>query len=106
MWEVASSLQAIREPASAGVHLPWLRGLRHSLRELDLSTALALLPLRGFTPDFLAPPPTGPLTDFATEIERMRRTPPSVVRSDIEEFRRAHPRTKVAERFLRQPKRE
>ena len=106
MWEVAASLQAIREPAGAGVHLPWLRGLGDRLRELDLSTALALLPLRGFTPDFLAPPPTGPLTDFATEIERMRATPPQVVRSDIETFRRAHPRTKVAERFLRRPAHE
>src|SRR3954453_360439 len=84
MWEVVASLRRLRDPAGAGIHLPWIHGLRDGrLKDVDLSVALRVTPPRGYVPDFLNPPPSTPLTRFEDEIELVRATKPQHVRNDL-----------------------
>ena len=83
MWEVVSSLRLLRDPSRGALHLPWLEDVRLRLAGLDLGPALSLLPPDGYIPDFLTPPPTGPLATFEEELERMRGTATAQVRHDM-----------------------
>jgi DNA-binding transcriptional ArsR family regulator len=93
MWELVRSLQALRDPASAALHLPWLRTLSGRLGDLDLRPAVALVPPRGFSPDFLTPPPSSPLGDVAEDLAALRATTAAQVRRDMEFFDRSHGNT-------------
>jgi DNA-binding transcriptional ArsR family regulator len=84
MWELITSLRVLRDPDRAAVHLPWVREALPIARELDLDGALALTPPEGYMPDFITPPPTGPLASFEEEIERVCATPRAQVLTDIE----------------------
>src|SRR5215217_3097945 len=59
VWELMRSLAAFRDPATAGLHVPWLRALSGRLGGIALEPAVALIPPRGYAPDFLTPPPAG-----------------------------------------------
>src|SRR4051812_45806600 len=84
MWEAVASLRVLLDPARGALHLPWLTELRDGrLRELDLRATAALVPPRGYIPDFLTPPPTGPLVDFEEELEAVRSTSAEQVRNDL-----------------------
>src|SRR4051812_10269351 len=89
MWEVVASLRRLRAPADAGIHLPWIAGLRDSgaLQGVDLATALPLTPPVGYAPDFLTPPPSTPLARFEDEIELVRATSPAQVHNDMRLYR-------------------
>src|SRR4051794_23395231 len=89
MWEAVASLRLLLDPARGAVHLPWITELRDGrLRDVDLGAAAALLPPRGYIPAFLTPPPTGPLVEFAEELDAVRRTPPAQIRRDLAIFLR------------------
>ena len=75
----------LRVPAWHALHLPWVRATRAMVADLDLSELFALVPVRGPTADFLAPPPTSPLPEFAAELEVVRRTPPDRVAAELAE---------------------
>jgi Helix-turn-helix domain len=79
LWELVLSLIVLQAPAQHSLHLPWVRAARHRLADLDLSELFALVPTHGDTADFLTPPPTSPLPDLATELDRLRHTPPDLV---------------------------
>lgn len=83
LWELVSSLRTLRDPARQAVHLPWIKAVRPQLRELDLSELFALVPVTGYLPDFLTPPPETPLPDFAAEWERLRATPPATAADEV-----------------------
>ena len=57
MWEAIRSLAALRDPSTAALHLPWLRGLSGRLGGIALEPVVALIPPRGYAPDFLTPRP-------------------------------------------------
>lgn len=80
LWELVASLRTLRDPARQAVHLPWMRAVRPRLRSLDLTELLALVPVEGYFPDFLTPPPETSMPDFATELERLRSTVPETAR--------------------------
>jgi DNA-binding transcriptional ArsR family regulator len=84
LFEATASLRALQDPASASIHLPWIREARERTRGLELDLLHALVPGRGYHPDFIAPPPASPLPDVAEEIERVRRTPAAQVRKELE----------------------
>ena len=105
LWELVRSLTALRDPSTAALHLPWLRGLSGRLEGLDLRGAVVLVPPRGYTPDFLTPPPAGPLGDIDEELARLRATPAAQIRTDIAVFQRQHPHP-AAEAWLERPRRE
>jgi hypothetical protein len=81
--EAVMSLIVLRAPAAHSLHLPWVRATRPLVAHLDLSELFALVPVRGDTADFLTPPPTSPLPDFAEELEAVRATPPERVAAEL-----------------------
>lgn len=83
LFEAVMSLIVLRSPASHSLHLPWVRATRPLVAGLDLSELFALVPVRGPTADFLAPPPASPLPDFAEELEQVRATPPDRVAAEL-----------------------
>ena len=107
MWEAIRSLGALQDPAAAALHLPWLRSLSGRLGEIALEPVLALIPPRGYMPDFLTPPPIGPLGRIEDDLEALRRTPVRQIRHDIELFCAQHPRSRISDGvWLEHPRRE
>ena len=90
MWELLSSLRALRDPASGALHLPWVEEVRGKLADLDLLPLLALLPPEGYIPDFFTPPPTSPVARFEDELERVRETPIAQVKKELAIFAGQH----------------
>src|SRR6266540_2923157 len=72
------------EPQRQVHHLPWLRQVQPDLARLDLAPLLALQPHIGYTPDFLSPPPQGPLAGFAHELDRVQATPLDQVARELD----------------------
>jgi len=90
LWEAVYSVRALQAPARRAVHLPWVRQTRELIRQLpDRDLLQALVPPRGYLPDFLSPPPASPLPSLAAELAELRSTPSARVRNDLE---RAYPR--------------
>ena len=83
LFEATASVQALRDPSSASIHVPWVREARERTRGLELGLLHALVPGQGYHPDFIAPPPETPLPDIAAEIERVRDTPADQVRKEL-----------------------
>ena len=103
MWELAHSLQALRDPSRAAIHLPWLRSLSGRLGDLDLKPIVALVPPRGYTPDFLTPPPGGPLGEIEDELAAVAATPAETVRAELEVFARVSGAAEIAAPWLAEP---
>ncbi len=105
MSELVLSLIAWRDPSYAALHVPWLRSLSGRLDGLALERAVLLTPGRGYTPDFLAPPPAGPLGSIEDDLAALRATPMARVRDEMKLFRSQHPRADVSA-WLQDPRRE
>ena len=103
--ELTHSLLAWRDPSHAALHVPWLRSLSGRLDGLELERAVLLRPERGYSPDFLAPPPAGPLGSIADDLAFLRATPVARIRDEIELFQSQHPRADVRA-WLEHPRRE
>lgn len=103
MWELVRSLVALRDPSTAALHVPWLRSLSGRLGGIALEPAVALIPPRGYAPDFLTPPPAGPLGDVEQDLAALRATPVEQIRHDMELFRSEHPRSPVAAEWPADP---
>ncbi len=106
MWELITGLRALRDPARAAQHLPWVTATLPIARELDLAGALALTPTEGYMPDFLTPPPTNPLAVFEEELERVRSTSPEQVRTDIAMLKADGRTAPVLDDFVANPRAE
>jgi DNA-binding transcriptional ArsR family regulator len=83
LFELQASVTVLRAPGVRSVHLPWVREARRRLQGFDYAMLDALLPDRGYAPDFFAPPPRSPLPDVADELERVRATEPAQVRREL-----------------------
>src|SRR4051812_33408389 len=84
LFEVTASVTALRDPAGASLHLPWVRAARARLAGADVSLGDALgSGPGGYTPDFISPPPESPLPDVAAELARVGRTPSVQVRREV-----------------------
>ena len=82
LCETHEAVRTLLRPARHGYHQAWLR----RASGLELAPLTLLMPVRGYTPDFLGPPPDAPLgrvADFADEIARMRRTDPDLAYREI-----------------------
>src|SRR6476619_3973997 len=84
MFELVSSLRALRDPARTALHLPWIREALPIAAELDLGAAMALTPPEGYMPDFLTPPPSSPLATIEDEFELVCGTSEEIIRADVE----------------------
>jgi DNA-binding transcriptional ArsR family regulator len=84
LMEMTGSLRALRDPDARALHLPWIREARERTAGLDLAPLMALLPEDRYTPDFIHPPPRGPLAGIEEELAVVAATPPAVVRREVE----------------------
>jgi DNA-binding transcriptional ArsR family regulator len=88
LGEAAQAARAVAAPVRGTSQFAWLRQRRAILerlnREHDLSLLLALLPERGYMPDFLTPPPATALGDIDEELTRIRQLPAREARAQIE----------------------
>jgi len=74
LWELTSAIRMMHKPAGQRWHLPWLAAVGDTDLPQGLELVQAMQPHRGWTPDFLAPPPTAPSTTLQDEVERVART--------------------------------
>ena len=74
-WELLASLMVLRNPDRGALHMPWMQRVVPRLRGLPLKLPLALADGQSYIPDFLTPPPTGPLAEIDDELEQIRTTP-------------------------------
>ena len=83
LFELAASVEVLRDPGPHGLHAPWARAARRRVARLDVALLEALLPERGYRPDFLTPPPESPRADLAAELARVRATPAGQIRKEL-----------------------
>lgn len=83
LWETQEAVRTLHRRARHGYHLPWLRRIEEGAAGLDLTPLWLLMPESGFNPDFLCPPPLGPLAAFAEELAGLRATDPAVARDEM-----------------------
>lgn len=83
--EVALSLRTWREPGRYPLMLPWLNLTAAARADLDGELLLALTNDKLWTPDFLNPRPSSPLTRFDDELAAVAETPLDVLRDDLAE---------------------
>jgi DNA-binding transcriptional ArsR family regulator len=85
LFELASSLDVLRDPAAHSLHQPWARAARESVRTLDFWLLDAALPEYGYCyrPDFITPPPDKPVAALEAELDRVRATPPEQVAREL-----------------------
>src|SRR3954447_20723306 len=75
MFEVTRSVKALKDPAGAALHLPWMERALPKLSGIELAPLLALQDAPDYNPDFVNPPPSSPLVEFEDELETMLATP-------------------------------
>lgn len=86
LCETHEAVRTLIRPLRHGYHQPWLRRFRAAVAGLDLTPLLLLMPARGYTPDFLGPPPDAPLgssVHFEDELARLRGTDPDLAHREI-----------------------
>ncbi|WP_449476495.1 DUF5937 family protein [Streptomyces abikoensis] len=83
LWETHQCLYTLLRPERHAYHVAWLRRGREAAAGLDLTLLSLLMPSKGHHPDFLCPPPEGPVETFEEELARVRATDPAVARDDF-----------------------
>ena len=84
LFEIAASLDVLRDPSRHAMHAPWVAIVRERLAGLDLALLEAVVPEdTAYRPDFVHPPPERPRAGFAAELARVRATPPEQVARDL-----------------------
>lgn len=73
----------LRRPDLGALHMPWMTRVAPRLRGLPLGLPLALAGGKGYIPDFLTPPPSGPLAEIGDELELVRATPRAQVDHEL-----------------------
>ncbi|WP_222853525.1 ArsR/SmtB family transcription factor [Fodinicola acaciae] len=83
LWETLAAVRTLLLPERHTVHLPWLPAASRHLAGIRTGVLPLLMPRRGYTPDFLTPPPERPATDIDQELDRVRKTPPDRVGAEL-----------------------
>jgi DNA-binding transcriptional ArsR family regulator len=97
IWETQAAVQAFGDERARSYHQPWNRLVRERSARLALTPLLAVLPTRGYVPDFLTPPPRTARPRLREQIAEIRATPPAQVARELERCRE----TVTDERYLR-----
>lgn len=106
LWELTNALRVLKDPEPRAYHLPWLDAVRPKLPYVDVALLTAVQPLRGYTPDFLAPLPDVPRRSVADQIAAVRATPLDIVRRELRraaEERHGEPTPAVLRQLLTHP---
>jgi DNA-binding transcriptional ArsR family regulator len=104
MWEVTRSAKALRDPAAAALHLPWVEQVLPRVADLDLAPLFALQSAPEYNPDFVNPPPSTPLVEFEDELQTMLETPDEQIAAEVRYGYAGAPIPAVLEPFLSEPR--
>lgn len=83
LCELGLSIRAIADPSRFPLQVGWLRRTEAARERLDHVALLALIDERGWTPDFLNPRPSSPLTRLDDEFAALLAMPAEVFRDDL-----------------------
>jgi DNA-binding transcriptional ArsR family regulator len=83
LWEVALSVRTLVDPRHQRYHLPWLDEVRAKIADIDVTPLLAIQPMRGYSPDLIAPLPTHARTTAEEQLAQVRATPLDLVREEV-----------------------
>jgi DNA-binding transcriptional ArsR family regulator len=97
------SVRVLEDPGAQALHLPWAADARRRTADLDLSVLRALQPDDVYSPDFVHPPPTSPLTEIEDELAAMVATPAERVRAEVRATYRHRPLPPALEPFIEDP---
>ncbi len=87
VWETQAAVQAFVDERARSYHEPWLRLVAARASRLDLQPLVAVLPRRGYVPDFLTPPPSTPVPRFRDQLAQIRATSAVQVRRELRRCR-------------------
>jgi DNA-binding transcriptional ArsR family regulator len=83
-WETQAAVQALADGRARSYHRPWLARVRADAARAGLAPLVAVLPRRGYVPDFLAPPPQAARPDLAGQLAQVRATDPAQVSRELQ----------------------
>lgn len=86
LCETHEAVRTLRRTRRHGYHRSWLRRMRAAVAGLDLSELWLFMPMGGYIPDFLGPPPDAPFAapaSFDAELARLRSTDPAMARHEM-----------------------
>jgi DNA-binding transcriptional ArsR family regulator len=87
VWETQAAVQAFADERGRSYHQPWLQLVQDRAVRLDLAPLLAVLPPRGYVPDFLIPPPQAERPALRDQLAQIRATEPTQVARELERCR-------------------
>ena len=87
LFELGSAIRTTHRPAGQRWHLPWLEQVTGRAVPEGLAVLQAMQPRRGYTPDFLAPTPSGPAATVHDEVDRVAQTPVGQVAHELQRCR-------------------
>src|SRR4051794_25913283 len=105
MFEMTRSVKALRDPASAALHLPWVERTLPRVADLDLAPLFALQNAPEYNPDFVNPPPSTPLVEFEDELQTMLATPDEQIEAEVRYAYEGAPLPAELEPFVSDPRR-
>lgn len=103
MVEMIASLKALEDPARGPLHVRWIEQARAQTRDLDVSCLRALHSPNRYSPDFIHPPPSGPLAEFEDQLSVMLATPGEQIRAEVLSAYQGEPLPAVLEPFVSDP---
>lgn len=83
VWETQAAVQAFADERGRSYHQPWRQFVAARADRLDLAPLLAVLPRRGYVPDFLTPPPRTPRPGLRDQLAEIRATTPAHVAREL-----------------------
>ncbi len=86
LFETAMGFGVMHDPSRHAIHLPWICEARKATEHLEFKFVHALVrtPKASYIPDFLTPPPTTPLPEFADEIRALLASNVDIVRREVQ----------------------
>ncbi|WP_394554667.1 DUF5937 family protein [Agromyces sp. MMS24-JH15] len=83
LCELGLSLRAVRDPARYPLQLGWVRRTQAARADLDAAVLDALIDDRLWTPDFLNPRPSSPMTRLEDEFAALLELPAEAFHADL-----------------------
>lgn len=108
LWETMHAVRSFYDPRARPYHQGWHQLVADRATRIDTEPLAALMPLRGYTPDFLTPPPRSSAPRVRDQLAEIRATPAAQVESELlqsRQNRNDERRSQIIESYLRDPAR-
>ena len=106
LWETMHAARSFYDPRARPYHQGWHQLVADRVARVDLGPLAALMPLRGYSPDFLTPPPRTSAPRVRDQLAEVRATPAAQVESELRQCsqnRNNDRDSRIIESYLRDP---